>query len=123
ETPPLRGPTREGFLRILPQQIVQKIVTPDNRQRRHWRGKDNLVSLRIKLDIGPEERPEFRWCSISPVSDPQMARCHAAVRDLPAYASQAHQPELDLVPVRVPVDVDVIERNRGRSIVLTEMQA
>ena len=99
ETPPLQGPTREGFLCIPPQQVVQKIVTLDYRQRRHLRGKDDLVSVRIKLDIGPEECPELRWCSISPVFYPYVARCHTAVRNLPADAHQRHQQELDLMPV------------------------
>src|SRR6516165_9117411 len=52
-----------------------------------------------------------------------MERCQAVVRDLPADAHHPHQPELDLMAVRVPVDVDVIESNRGRAIILAEMQA
>jgi len=52
-----------------------------------------------------------------------MARCQAGVRNLPANSDHRHQPELDLMAVRLPVDVDVIKSNRSRSIVLAEMQA
>ena len=119
----LPRPTSKGFVRISPEQIVQIIVTPDIRQRSHMRGKDDLVGARAELDIRPEERLELRRCRVATVSDPQMERCQAAIRDLPADAHHRHQPELDLMAVRVPVDVDVIESNRGRTIVLAEMQA
>src|SRR6516225_4235765 len=118
----LPRPTSKGFVRISPEQIVQIIVTPDIRQRSHMRGKDDLVGARAELDIRPEERLELRRCRVATVSDPQMERCQAAIRDLPADAHHRHQPELDLMAVRVPVDVDVIESNRGRTIVLPEMQ-
>src|SRR6516165_6564388 len=119
----LPRPTSKGFVRISPEQIVQIIVTPDNRQRSDTRGKDDLVGARAELDIRPEERLELRRCRVATVSDPQMERCQAAIRDLPADAHHRHQPELDLMAVRVPIDVDVIESNCCRTIVLAEMQA
>src|SRR5215472_8415254 len=116
-------PTSKGFVRISPEQIVQITVTPDNWQRSHRRGKDDLVGGRAELDICPEERLEVRRWRDAPVSDPKMERRQAVVRDLPADAHHRHQPELDLMAVRAPVDVDVIESNRGRAIILAEMQA
>src|SRR6516162_9521524 len=119
----LPRPTSKGFVRISPEQIVQIIVALDNRQRSHRHGKDDLVGTRAELDIRPEERLEIRRWRGAPVSDPKMERCQPVVRDLPADAHHRHQPELDLMAVRVPVDVDVIESNRGRAIILAEMQA
>src|SRR5215469_9683380 len=116
-------PTSKGFVRISPEQIVQITVTPDNWQRSHRRGKDDLVGGRAELDICPEERLEVRRWRGPPVSDPKMERRQAVVRDLPADAHHRHQPELDLMAVRVPIDVEVIESNRGRAIILAEMQA
>src|SRR6516165_4177927 len=96
---------------------------PDNRQRSHCRRKYDFVGVCAELDIRSEERLELRRCRLAIVSDPQLARCQAAVRDLPADAHHRHQPELDLMSVRVPMDVDVFESNRCRAIILAEMQA
>jgi hypothetical protein len=95
---------------------------PDNRQRSHCRRKYDLVGACAELDIRSEERLELRRCRLAIVSDPQLARCQPCVRDLPANAHQRHQPELDLMPVQVPLDVDVSESNRRRAVILAEMQ-
>src|SRR6516225_6539673 len=119
----LPRPISKGFVRISPEQIVQIIVTPDIRQRSHRRGKDDLVGARAELDIYPKERLKLRRWRLATVSDPQMERCQAGISDLPANARYHHQQDLGLMAVRVPVDVDVIESNRGRAIVLAKMQA
>src|SRR4029077_93084 len=111
------------FVRISPKQIVQIIVTLGKWQRSHRRGKDDLVGARAELYIYPEEFPELRRYRVAIVSDPQMARCQAGVGNLPANSDRRHQPELDLMAVRLPVDVDVIKSDRSRTIVLTEMKA
>ena len=116
-------PPSKRFVRISPEQIVQIIVTLGKWQRSHSRGKDDLVGARAELYICPEEFPELRRYRVAIVSDPQMARCQAGVGDLPANSDRRHQPELDLMAVRLPVDVDVINSNRSRTIVLVEMQA
>src|SRR6516162_9278010 len=116
-------PSSKGFVRISPEQIVQTIVAFRNRQRSHRCGKDDFVGARAELYICPEECPELRWHRVAIVSDPQMARCQAGIRNLSANSHHRNQPELDLMAVGVPVDVDVIESDRGRTIVLAEMQA
>src|ERR1700757_1933598 len=119
----MSGSSSKSFVRISPEQIVQIIVTLRNRQRSHRCGKNDLVGARAELYICPEERPELRRYRIAIVPDPQMTRYQTGIRNLPANSHHRYQPELDLMAVGVPVDVDVIESNRGRTIVLAEMQA
>jgi hypothetical protein len=57
-----------------------------------------LVAISAKFNIASEKAPHFRGRFVTPVSDPQTARCQPGICHLPADPHQRHQPELDLMP-------------------------
>src|SRR6516165_6951247 len=107
----------ERFFCVSQKQIVQVIVRPDNREGCYGRCKNYLVASCAKFNIASEKAPHFCGRFVTSMSNSQMARCQPGLRHLAADPHQRHQPELDLMPLRLPIDIDIVERYCDRSIV------
>ena len=119
---PVAGFSRERLLRVLPHQFVEVFVAAGNGKRGKLCRKGHRVGICAKFDIAAEERPELLRRLVSHMSHLQLRRRQPRIRHLPADANQRHQPKLDLVPIGLSVDVDVIERNRRGPILQAEAQ-
>jgi hypothetical protein len=117
------GVLRQHLLRVPPQQLVEVFVASHNGKRRKRRRRGDRIAIGTKFDIAAEECSEFRRRPVSEMFHLQPRRCQTGVRNLAADANQRHQPELDLVPFGMAIDVDVVKRNRRRLILQAETQA
>ena len=108
-----RRPMRERLFEIFQQQLVEIRIGADDRHEFDGRRKHHLVHARAEFDLASQERSELGGRLFPVVHDPDPARHHTAIGKLPAQADQRHQPEFHVMPVRPPVDADVVERNRG----------
>jgi len=89
---------RGALLRTVGERFFLRIAIADRSsscQSRQWAGmlrgagKNYLVASSAKFNIASEKAPHFRGRFVTPVSDPQMARCQPGICHLPDRSAPA----------------------------------
>ncbi len=72
-------------------------------------GNATSSDRRAELDFASEIGSEFGGHFPAMMDDPDMIGHQPAVGELPAKANQDGQPELDVLPVAAPLDIDIAQ--------------
>src|SRR5215468_7302991 len=103
---------RAGFFAALDQQPVQIRIGAENGHLPRSSEIHHLVYISSEVDVAAHERVHLGTTAFASMNEADTARQQVTIGKLPADTDRPRKPSLNLMPIRKPVDSDVMYGHR-----------